>query len=102
MCESSNSFDDADNSSVQRSSWPQTVLEFKFLSRCNRRVFINRVLLTEPNDIIVTEPMAEQAERAFARTFLNTLSTQPITYADDYQQPSQHSLKRVPVLPVSF
>ncbi len=46
--------------------------------------------------------MAEKAERAFAKTFLNTLSTQPITYADDYQQPSQYSLKRVPVLPVSF
>ncbi|TFK32331.1 hypothetical protein BDQ12DRAFT_671156 [Crucibulum laeve] len=42
--------------------------------------------------------MAEQAEQAFAKTFLNTLSTQPITYADDYQQPAQNSLKRVPVL----
>jgi len=46
--------------------------------------------------------MAEQAERAFAQTFLNTLSTQPIIYADDYQQPSEYSLKRVPVLHVSF
>ncbi|KAF8962562.1 hypothetical protein BDZ97DRAFT_2021663 [Flammula alnicola] len=45
--------------------------------------------------------MAEQAEKAFARTFLNTLSSQPITYADDYQQPSQYSLKRVPVLPIA-
>ncbi len=54
------------------------------------------------NNTIVSEPMAEQAERAFARAFLNTLSTQSITYADDYQQPSQHSLKRVPVLPVSL
>ncbi|CAA7267272.1 unnamed protein product [Cyclocybe aegerita] len=45
--------------------------------------------------------MAEQAERAFARTFLNTLSTQPITYEDDYQQPLQYSLKRVPVLPIA-
>jgi len=44
--------------------------------------------------------MAEQAERAFAKTFLTTISTQPIVYADDYQQPSQHSLKRVPVLPI--
>lgn len=43
---------------------------------------------------------AEQAEQAFARTFLNTLSTQPITYSDDYQQPSQNSLKRVPVLQI--
>ncbi|KAF9460023.1 ubiquitin-domain-containing protein [Collybia nuda] len=44
--------------------------------------------------------MAEQAEQAFVKTFLNTLSTQPVTYADDYQQPSQNSLKRVPVLPI--
>jgi len=44
--------------------------------------------------------MAEQAERAFARTFLTTISTQPIVYGDDYQQPSQRSLKRVPVLPI--
>jgi UV excision repair protein RAD23 len=45
--------------------------------------------------------MAEQAERAFARTFLNTLSTQPVTYADDYQQPPEYSMKRVPVLSIS-
>ncbi|KAF4618772.1 hypothetical protein D9613_010023 [Agrocybe pediades] len=44
--------------------------------------------------------MAEQAEKAFARTFLNTLATQPVTYADDYQQAPEHSLKRVPVLPI--
>ncbi|KAF8893202.1 hypothetical protein CPB84DRAFT_1837334 [Gymnopilus junonius] len=45
--------------------------------------------------------MAEfQAEKAFARTFLNTLSTQPVVYGDDYQQPPEHSLKRVPVLPI--
>lgn len=45
--------------------------------------------------------MAENAERAFARTFLNTLSTQPITYSDDYQQPPEQSLRRVPVLPIA-
>lgn len=44
--------------------------------------------------------MAENAEIAFARTFLNTLSTQPITYGNDYQQPLENSLKRVQVLPV--
>ncbi|PPR07696.1 hypothetical protein CVT24_003194 [Panaeolus cyanescens] len=43
----------------------------------------------------------EQAERAFARTFLNTLSTQPITYANDYQQPPEQTLKRVPVLSIA-
>lgn len=43
---------------------------------------------------------AEQAERSFAKAFLNTISTQPVTYADDYQQPRENSLKRVPVLPV--
>lgn len=45
--------------------------------------------------------MAESAERTFARTFLNTLSTQPITYSDDYQQPPEQSLRRVPVLPIA-
>jgi UV excision repair protein RAD23 len=45
--------------------------------------------------------MAEQAETAFARTFLNTLSTQPITFADDYQQALELTLKKVPVLPIS-
>jgi ubiquitin-like protein 4 len=44
--------------------------------------------------------MAEQAERAFVTSFLSTLSTQPVTYADDYQQLPENSLKRVPVLPV--
>ena len=46
--------------------------------------------------------MAEQAERAFARTFLNTLATQPVAYADDFQQPPEQSLRRVPVLPVCY
>lgn len=45
--------------------------------------------------------MAESAERTFARTFLNTLSTQPITYSDDYQQPPEQSLRRIPVLPIA-
>ncbi|KAF5311013.1 hypothetical protein D9619_007899 [Psilocybe cf. subviscida] len=45
--------------------------------------------------------MAAQAESAFARTFLNTLSTQPVTYADDYQQPPEYSMRRVPVLSIS-
>jgi UV excision repair protein RAD23 len=44
--------------------------------------------------------MAEQAEYAFAKMFLNTLSTQPITYDNDYQQPPQNSLKKIPVLQV--
>lgn len=46
--------------------------------------------------------MAENTERAFARTFLNTLSTQPITYSDDYQQPPEQSLRKVPVLPIAL
>lgn len=41
-----------------------------------------------------------QAEQAFARTFLNTLGRQPVTYNDDYQQPAESSLKRVPVLAI--
>jgi len=46
--------------------------------------------------------MAEQAETAFVKTFLNNLSNQPITYSDDYQQPLEKSLKRVPVLPIEL
>jgi len=46
--------------------------------------------------------MAEQAETAFVKSFLNTISHQPVTYADDYQQPLQNSLKRVPVLSISL
>jgi hypothetical protein len=46
--------------------------------------------------------MAEDAERNFARTFLNILSTQSITYSDDYRQPPELSLRRVSVLPVSL
>jgi len=42
----------------------------------------------------------DQAEQAFVKTFLNTLSSQPVTYADDYQQPPEHSLKKVPVLQI--
>ncbi|KAK1222764.1 hypothetical protein PQX77_014373 [Marasmius sp. AFHP31] len=44
--------------------------------------------------------MAEQAEIAFIKTFVNTISTQPITYGDDYQQPPQNSLSKVPVLQI--
>lgn len=45
--------------------------------------------------------MAEDAERTFAKTFLNMLSTQSITYSDDYQQPPELSLRKVPVLPIA-
>ncbi|KAL0959881.1 hypothetical protein HGRIS_011550 [Hohenbuehelia grisea] len=44
--------------------------------------------------------MADQAERAFAQAFLKTISTQPVTYPNDYQSPPETSLKRVPVLAV--
>ncbi|KAJ7104407.1 hypothetical protein B0H15DRAFT_918930 [Mycena belliarum] len=46
--------------------------------------------------------MADQAEQAFLRVYINTLSTQPITYKDDYQQPPENSLKKVPVLQISL
>ncbi|KAJ3719047.1 hypothetical protein DFJ43DRAFT_1042816 [Lentinula guzmanii] len=42
--------------------------------------------------------MADQAEHAFIKTFINTISTQPATYGDDYQQPPENSLRKVPVL----
>ncbi|KAF7763623.1 hypothetical protein Agabi119p4_8160 [Agaricus bisporus var. burnettii] len=44
--------------------------------------------------------MSEQAELAFAKTYLNTLSSQPITFANDYRQPLENSLKRVAVFPI--
>ncbi|KAK7044448.1 ubiquitin-like protein [Favolaschia claudopus] len=46
--------------------------------------------------------MAEQAEVAFLRVYLNTLSSQPLTYNDNYQQPPQNSLKKVPVLQIAL
>jgi UV excision repair protein RAD23 len=46
--------------------------------------------------------MAEQAEVAFVKSFLNTLSNQPVTYKDDYRQPLEKSLKKVPVLPIAL
>jgi len=39
-----------------------------------------------------------QAELAFARTFINTIGRQPVTYSDDYRQPAANSLRKVPVL----
>jgi hypothetical protein len=44
--------------------------------------------------------MGDQAEVAFLRVYLNTLTSQPIVYKDDYQQPPENSLKKVPVLQV--
>ncbi|KAJ7771199.1 hypothetical protein B0H14DRAFT_3116636 [Mycena olivaceomarginata] len=44
--------------------------------------------------------MGDQAEAAFLRVYLNTLTSQPIVYKDDYQQPPENSLKKVPVLQV--
>ncbi|KAI0918412.1 hypothetical protein AcV5_002411 [Taiwanofungus camphoratus] len=44
--------------------------------------------------------MAEQAELAFVKSFVNNLSSHPVTYADDFQQPPENSLKKVPILPV--
>ncbi|KAG5643396.1 hypothetical protein DXG03_000974 [Asterophora parasitica] len=42
------------------------------------------------------------AEQAFVQTFLNTLASQPVRYADDYHQPPENSLRRVPVLPIAL
>ncbi|KAG7098293.1 hypothetical protein E1B28_000256 [Marasmius oreades] len=44
--------------------------------------------------------MAEQAEISFIKTFVNTISPQPITYPDDYQQPPENLLSKVPVLQI--
>ncbi|KAJ7771196.1 hypothetical protein B0H14DRAFT_3509145 [Mycena olivaceomarginata] len=42
--------------------------------------------------------MGDQAEGVFLRVYLNTLTSQPIVYKDDYQQPPENSLKKIPVL----
>lgn len=44
--------------------------------------------------------MSEQAELTFVKSFANNLSSHPVTYADDFQQPPDKSLKKIPVLPV--
>jgi len=44
--------------------------------------------------------MSAQAEAAFARTYLNTISSQPVQYGDDFQQAPEETLKKVPVVPV--
>lgn len=44
--------------------------------------------------------MSEQAELAFVKSFANALSSQPVVYANDYQQAPENELKKVPVLAV--
>jgi hypothetical protein len=44
--------------------------------------------------------MSDAAELAFINTFARTLSGLPVVYPDDYRQPPENSLKRVPILPV--
>jgi hypothetical protein len=44
--------------------------------------------------------MADQAELVFVRSFIKVIGPQQIVYSDDYHQPTQNSLKRVPILPV--
>ncbi|KAJ7211157.1 hypothetical protein GGX14DRAFT_623583, partial [Mycena pura] len=46
--------------------------------------------------------MADQAEQAFLRVYINTLVSQPVTYTADYQQPPENCLRKVPVLHVSL
>ncbi|EIN08213.1 hypothetical protein PUNSTDRAFT_113799 [Punctularia strigosozonata HHB-11173 SS5] len=44
--------------------------------------------------------MSDQAELAFIKTFASNLSTIPVNYPDDYQQPPSNWLKKVPTVPV--
>ncbi|KAG1753585.1 uncharacterized protein EDB91DRAFT_405769 [Suillus paluster] len=46
--------------------------------------------------------MADQAELVFVRSFIKVIGAQPIVYSDDYRQPPQNSLKKVPILPVEL
>jgi ubiquitin-like protein 4 len=44
--------------------------------------------------------MADQAELAFIKSFVSILAPHPLVYPDDYQQPPENTLKRLPVIPV--
>ncbi|KAF7795640.1 hypothetical protein EIP86_006805 [Pleurotus ostreatoroseus] len=44
--------------------------------------------------------MADPSEVAFVKTFAEGLSSQPVTYPDDFQPPLENYLKKVPTLPV--
>ncbi|KAJ6570867.1 ubiquitin-domain-containing protein [Mycena vulgaris] len=46
--------------------------------------------------------MADAAEQAFLRVYINTLAAQPLIYKDDYQQPAHNSLKKIPVLQIAL
>ncbi|KAI8974878.1 ubiquitin-domain-containing protein [Trametes punicea] len=44
--------------------------------------------------------MADQAELAFVKSYVNTLSSQPVIYGNDYQPAPESELRKVPVLPI--
>lgn len=44
--------------------------------------------------------MSDQAEVTFTKAFVNNLSQQPLNYPDDFQQPLENNLKRMPTLQV--
>jgi len=44
--------------------------------------------------------MADKAELAFVKKFVENLSAQPVNYADDFQPPLEDYLQRVPTLPI--
>jgi len=44
--------------------------------------------------------MADQAELVFVRNYIKALASTPVKYPNDYQQPPQNSLKKVPILQV--
>ncbi|KAL5522586.1 hypothetical protein ACEPAG_8603 [Sanghuangporus baumii] len=46
--------------------------------------------------------MAESAELAFVKTHLNNISSLPVQFPDDYQQPAHTSLKKLPIVPVDL
>ncbi|KAI0701074.1 hypothetical protein BC835DRAFT_1411677 [Cytidiella melzeri] len=44
--------------------------------------------------------MAEQAELAFVKKFVENIGAQPVNYPDDFQPPLEEYLKKVPTLPI--
>ncbi|KAI0261243.1 hypothetical protein BC834DRAFT_845685 [Gloeopeniophorella convolvens] len=44
--------------------------------------------------------MAEQAELAFVKSFVNILASQPVTFDNDFQEQPERTLKKIPILQV--
>ncbi|KAF5378812.1 hypothetical protein D9615_007011 [Tricholomella constricta] len=55
---------------------------------------------SEERTMVSLRELKLKSGEAFVKTFLNTLSSQQVHFSNDYQQPPENSLKKIPVLPV--